>query len=140
MKKYISMSLMLALITLFTLSFTACRSDDDDNNTPAPVVTLKEANIEETILCTQANIVAQGRTATILINVYDATGKTQKVAYPVTDSKYIGKLNIDGFHVHVDIANKNVVAGDLLKLTVTDDNGRSTTAQMTVTEEEDDDD
>ncbi len=138
MKKYISMSLLLALISIITLSFTACSSDDDNNNTPAPVVTLKEANIEETILCTQANIVAQGRTAAILINVYDATGKTQKVAYPVTDSKYIGKLNIDGFHVHVDITNENVVAGDLLKLTVTDEKGRSTTAQMTVTEEKED--
>ena len=34
-------------------------------------------------------------------------------------------LNIDGFHVHVNIANKGVVVGDLLKLTVTDANGKS---------------
>jgi hypothetical protein len=48
-------------------------------------------------------------------------------------------LNIAGFHVHVDIADKGVVAGDLLQLTVTDGNSKSTTAQKSITEEEDED-
>jgi hypothetical protein len=58
----------------------------------------------------------------------------------VTDSKYIGVLNIDGFHVHVDINGKNVEEGDLLKMTVTDAEGQSVTAQKDITAEEEDED
>ncbi len=138
MKNLKYMSLMLALVSVMTMVLTAC-SDDDDNNTPAPVIEVEEANIEGDELCVEADIVAQGRTAAILINICDATGQTVKVAQPVTNSKYIGVLNIEGFHVHVDIDGKNVAVGDQLKLTVTDANGRSTTAQKAITEEEDED-
>lgn len=136
MKNLKYMSLLLALVSVITIGFTSCGSDDDDS-TPAPTIKLEEANIEGDELCVEADIVAQGRTASILINICDATGKDIKVAQPVTSSKYIGVLNIEGFHVHVDIAGKNVAVGDLLKLTVTDANGRSTTAQKAITEEED---
>ena len=131
------MSLMMALITVFTLSFTACSNDDDDKQ-PAPQITLNEANIEGDILCVQADVVAKGRTATILLTIVGKDGAT-KVAYPVTDSKYIGVLNIDGFHVHVDIAGKNVEEGDVLQMTVTDAEGQTVTAQKGITAEEDDD-
>ncbi len=138
MKNLKYMSLLLALVSVMTIGFTSCGSDDDDS-TPAPTIKLEEANIEGDELCVEADIVAQGRTASILINICDATGKDIKVSQPVTSSKYIGVLNIEGFHVHVDIAGKNVAVGDLLKLTVTDANGRSTTAQKAITEEEDED-
>ena len=139
MKKIINMSLMMALITLFTLSFTACSSDDDNIKQPAPQITLNEANIEGDILCVQADVVAKGRTAAILLTITDKAGNV-KVTCPVTDSKYIGVLNIDGFHVHVDIAGKNVEEGDLLKMTVTDAEGQTVTAQKSITAEDDDDD
>ena len=137
MKKIINMSLMMALITVFTLGFTACSNDDDDKQ-PAPQITLNEANIEGDILCVQADVVAKGRTATILLTIVGKDGAA-KVAYPVTDSKYIGVLNIDGFHVHVDIAGKNVEEGDVLQMTVTDAEGQTVTAQKGITAEEDDD-
>ena len=127
----------MALITVFTLSFTACSNDDDDKQ-PAPQITLNEANIEGDILCVQADVVAKGRTATILLTIVGKDGAA-KVAYPVTDSKYIGVLNIDGFHVHVDIAGKNVEEGDVLQMTVTDAEGQTVTAQKGITAEEDDD-
>ena len=133
------MSLMMTLVCVLSLGFTSCGSDDDDDNIPAPVIMLEEANIEGDELCVEADIVAQGRTASIVINIYDATGSTVKVAYPVTASKYIGVLNIEGFHDHVPIDGKNVAEGDLLKLTVNDANGRITTAQKSITEEEDED-
>ena len=138
MKKIINMSLMMALITVFTLGFTACSNDDDDKQ-PAPQITLNEANIEGDILCVQADVVAKGRTATILLTIVGKDGAA-KVAYPVTDSKYIGVLNIDGFHVHVDIAGKNVEEGDVLQMTVTDAEGQTVTAQKGITAEEDDED
>lgn len=136
MKNLKYMSLLLALVSVIAIGFTSCGSDDDDN-TPAPTIMVEEANIEGDELCVEADIVAQGRTASILINICDASGATIKVAHPITSSKYIGVLNIEGFHVHVDIAGKNVAVGDLLKLTVTDANGRSTTVQKAITEEED---
>lgn len=138
MKNLKYMSLMTALMCVFSLCITAC-GDDDDDKVPAPVIVLEEANIESDELCVEANIAAQGRTAQININICDATGKTIKVSHPVTGSQYIGVLNIDGFHVHVDIAGKGVEAGDLLKLTVADAQGQTTTAQKSITEEEDED-
>jgi hypothetical protein len=138
MKKIINMSLMMALFTVLTLCFTACSNDDDDK-LPAPQITLNEANIEGDILCVQADVIAKGRTSAILLTITGKDGST-KVTYPVTDSKYIGVLNIDGFHVHVDINGKNVEEGDLLKMTVTDAEGQSVTAQKDITAEEEDED
>ena len=138
MKKIINISLLMALISVFTLSFTACSKDEDDKS-PAPVITLHEANIEGDILCVQADVVAKGRTAAILLTIADKSGNV-KVTYPVTDSKYIGVLNIDGFHVHVGIDGKNVQEGDVLKMSVTDAEGQTTNAQKDITAEEDDDD
>ena len=112
MKNLKYMSLMLALACVFTLGFTSC-SDDDDDDTPAPTVVMDEANIEEGFICVKADVTAPGRTAAILITVTDATGKTTKATKAVTDTKYIGVQNIPGFHVHVDIDGKGVVAGRL---------------------------
>ena len=136
MKKYIYMSLMMALMYVVTISFSSCSSDDD--KLPAPEITINEANIEGDELCTQADVVAKGRTASILLVIEGKNGAV-KVTRPVTDSKYIGVLNIDGFHVHTDIAGKNVEEGDVLKMTVTDAQGLSTTVQKSITEEEDED-
>ena len=139
MKKIINMSLMMALMTIVTLSFTACGNDDDDTTKqPAPQITLHEANIEGDILCVQADVTAPGRTAAILLTVNGKDGAT-KMAQSVADSKYIGVLNIDGFHVHVDIAGKNVEEGDELTMTVTDAEGQTVTVKKSITAEEDDD-
>ena len=137
MKKYIYMSLMMALLCVLSLSFTAC--DDDDDKLPVPEITINEANIEDDVLCVQADVVAKGRTASILLTITGQNG-TVKASQAVTDSKYIGVLNIDGFHVHVDIADKNVEEGDILEMSVTDEQGLTTTSKKSITEEEDDDD
>ena len=134
------MSLITALVCVLSFSLTACSSDDDDDNTPAPTIMMDEANIEDGEICVKADITAPGRTAAIRIVITDAAGQQTKVTKDISDTKYIGVLNIDGFHVHVDIDGQGVVAGDLLKLTVTDANGKSTTAEKGITEEEDDDD
>lgn len=138
MKKIFNISLLMAFFTMVTLTFTACSNDDDDK-LPAPQIELDEANIEGDILCVQADVVAKGRTAAIQLTVVGTDGNV-KVNYPVTDSKYIGVLNIDGFHVHVDIVGKNVKEGDVLKMTVIDAEGQSVTAQKDITAEEEDED
>ena len=138
MKNLKYMSLMMALACVISLGFIAC-SDDDDDDAPAPTIVMDEANIEDGVICVKADVVAPGRTAAIQIIITDVTGGTTKVTQNVTDSKYIGVLNIEGFHVHVDIAGKGVEEGDLLKLSVTDGNGKTTIGQKSITEEEDED-
>ncbi len=140
MKNLKYLSLLAILLCVCSFGLTSCSSDDDDSSSaPAPVIKLNEANIEGNELCVEADIVAQGRIAAIVINILDATGNTVKVTNPVSASKYLGVLNIDDFHVHVDITGKNVAVGDLLKLLVVDANGHSTTAQKSITQEVDDD-
>ena len=128
----------MALVSVISFGFTSCSNDDKDN-TPAPTIVMDEANIEDDIICVKADVTAPGRTAAIQITVTDAAGTTTKVTKDVTDAKYIGVLNIDGFHVHVNIDCKGVAVGDVLRLKVTDANGKSSVAQKSITQEEDDD-
>ncbi len=138
LNKFFSL-LMMAVITVLSLSLTSCGSDDDDD-TPAPVVKLTEANLEGDEVCTMADIVAKGYTKTIVIQIFDAAETTVKASVLITSGEYINKLNVPGFHVHVPVAGTTVAEDDLLKLTVTDANGRSTTAQQKITAEEEDED
>lgn len=135
MKNLKFMSLMMALVSIVSFGFTSCSNDENDA-LPAPVIEINEANIEEDIICVQGNVAAPGRTAAIQITVTDAAGTITKVVKDVTDAKYIGVLNIDGFHVHVDIDGKGVTEGDILRLKVTDANGKSSIAQKSITQEE----
>ena len=129
----------MALVCVISLGFNSCSSDDDKNDTPAPTIVMDEANMEDGEICVKADILAPGRTSAILISITDASGNNVKVTKDVTDAKYIGVLNIDGFHVHVDIDGKGVTVGDLLNLKVTDANGKYSIGVKSITEEEDDD-
>ena len=124
------------LMCILMVGFTACGSDDEEVS--APSVVLEEANIEGDEICVEADIKAPGRTRSIGITVEDRSSSITKVSKVITDSKYIGVLNIEGFHVHVDIVGKGVNEGDILKLGVTDANGKTTIAQKFITEEEED--
>ena len=141
MKNFKYMSLMVALLSVLTLSFTSC--GDDDDVASAPVINLYEANLEDegSEICIQADIKCPGKIATIIAEVYSADGKTLKLAQPFTG--YEGALEVPGFHKHildVDTYDPAIVEGDVLKLTVTDMNGKSTTVQKNITEEEEDED
>lgn len=139
MKSIKYLSLMASILSVVTFGLTSCNNDDVEDTTPAPTIVMDEANIEGSIICVKADVVAPGRTAAIQITVTDAAGNTTKVTKDVTDAKYIGMLNIDGFHVHVDIDGKGVTEGDVLRLKVTDANGKTSVAQKSITAEEDDD-
>ncbi len=141
MKNFKYMSLMVALLSVLTLSFTSCGDDDDVTN--APVINLYEANIEHegSEICIQADIKCPGKIATIIAEVYSADGKTLKLTQPFTG--FEGVLEVPGFHKHihildVDTYDQAIVEGDLLKFTVVDQNGNSTTVQKNLTEEDDD--
>jgi hypothetical protein len=136
MKNFKYMSLMVALLSVLTLSFTSCGDDDDDT-----VINLYEANIEHegSEICIQADIKCPGKIAAIIAKVYSADGKTLKLAQPFTG--FEGVLEVSGFHKHildVDTYDQAIVEGDLLKFTVVDQNGNSTTVQKNLAEEDDD--
>lgn len=140
MKNFKYMSLMVALLSVLTLSFTSC-GDDNDDVANATVINLYEANIEDegSEICIQADIKCPGKIAAIIAEVYSADGKTLKLTQPFTG--YEGALEVPGFHKHIldiDTYDPAIVEGDLLKFTVVDQNGNSTTVQKNLTEEDDD--
>lgn len=139
MKNFKYMSLMVALLSVLTLSFTSC--GDDDDVASAPVINLYEANLEHegSEICVQADIKCPGKIAAISAEVYSADGKTLKLP-PQHFTGFEGALEVPGFHKHVHLDGLTVAEGDLLKFTVVDQNGNSTTVQKNITEEEDDED
>ncbi len=136
MKNFKYMSLMVALLSVLTLSFTSCGDDDD---VAAPSITPGEANIEGDEICVKAEINAPGRILSIIIEVTEANDGKTKAVVPVVDGKYLNVLNIPDFHKHIEIEGLGIVEGDELKLSVCDANGKVTTAKKTITAEDDGD-
>ena len=143
MKNFKYMSLMVALLSVLTLSFTSCGDDDDDEitNIASSTITLHEVNIEGSKICVKADIACPSKVEYIRIEIYSADGQTRKFTQDFYSSKYTGTLNIPEFHEHlldIDTYDPAIVEGDLLKFTVVDQNGNSTTVQKNITEEEGD--
>lgn len=77
MKKLINMSLIMALFTMFTLSYTACNNDDDDKDMTSPIIS------------------AEGITANpINCQVYHP-GDTIPFHYVMIDNQELGAYNIE---------------------------------------------
>lgn len=143
MKNFKYMSLMVALLSMLTLSFTSCGDDDDDEitNIASSTIALHEVNIEGSQICVKADIACPNKVEYIRIEIYSADGQTRKFTQDFYSSKYTGALNIPEFHEHlldIDTYDPAIVEGDLLKFTVVDQNGNSTTVQKNITEEEGD--
>lgn len=143
MKNIKYLSLMVALLSVLTLSFTSCGDDDDEiTNIASSTITLHEVNIEGSQICVKADIVCPSKVEYIRIEIYSANGQTRKFTQDFYSSKYTGALNIPEFHEHlldIDTYDPAIVEGDLLKFTVVDMNGRTTTVQKNLTEEDDED-
>jgi len=141
MKNFKYMSLMVALLSVLTLSFTSCDDDDDEiTNIASSTITLHEVNIEGSKICVKADIACPNKVEYIRIEIYSADGQTRKFTQDFYSSKYTGTLNIPEFHEHlldIDTYDPAIVEGDLLKFTVVDQNGNSTTVQKNLTEDDD---
>ena len=144
MKNFKYMSLMVALLSVLTLSFTSCGDDDDEiTNIASSTIALHEVNIEGSQICVKADIACPNKVEYIRIEIYSADGQTRKFTQDFYSSKYTGTLNIPEFHEHlldIDTYDPAIVEGDLLKFTVVDQNGNSTTVQKNLTEENDEED
>ena len=133
MKNLKNMSLMTALITVFTLSFTACGNDDEQ---PAkPVINLTEIGHDNSKhvhpgqdLHLEGDIVAQGLIKRIDIEIHQEEGGSYKIKQSFTEGKYVGVRNVE-FHEHIDIPANAPIGEYHMHFTVTDQCGQQTTVE-----------
>ena len=145
---YKYMGLMMALVCMCSLGFTACSSDDDDDLPAKPVVTLSEVGHGNSRdahpghdMHLEANVQAEGLIKRIDIEIHQEGGGTFKIEQSFTEGKYIGVRNIE-FHEHIDIPANAPLGAYHLHFTVTDNRGQQTTAEspLDLKEEDGDDD
>jgi hypothetical protein len=148
MKKYINMSLLMALIAVFSTVLTSCGDDDDDKLPAKPVVTLTEVGHNNLHfahpghdLHLEATIVAEGLIKSIDIEIHGEGDNKYEIKKSYTEGKYIGVRNTD-FHEHIDISADIPNSDYHLHFTVTDMKGQQTTAEshIEVNEEDGDED
>ena len=135
MKKIINMSLMMALITMVTLSFTSCDKDDDDVLPAKPSITLTEVGHDNGKhahpghdLHLEADLLAEGLIQRIDIEIHQEGGANKIVEQSYTTGKYIGVRNAE-FHEHIDIPANAPLGEYHLHFTVTDKHGQQTTVE-----------
>lgn len=129
------------LLNLCLLVFSSCSNDDDDNdiNSPKPVINLTEIGSENSKigfagsdLHLEGSIIADGLIKQIDIEIHQESGGSFKIEKSYKDGKYIGVKNAD-FHEHIDIPAE-APAGDYhLHFTVTDQFGQTTTIESELT-------
>ena len=135
MKKNIFMSLMMALITMVTLSFTSCDNDDDDVLPAKPSITLTEVGHDNGKhahpghdLHLEADLLAEGLIQRIDIEIHQEGGANKIVEQSYTTGKYIDVRNAE-FHEHIDIPADAPLGEYHLHFTVTDKHGQQTTVE-----------
>ena len=145
MKKSISISLLLALITVF-VSFVSC--DKEDDKPQKPIITLTEVGHDNSKIGHPghdmhlvADIVADGLIKRIDIEIHQEEGSDYEIEFSFTDGKYIGVRNTE-FHEHLDIPADAPLGEYHLHFTVTDGEGQQTTVEthIDMVEGGDDDD
>jgi len=136
MKTIKYLSLMTAVITIISLSLTACSSSDDDETLPAkPVITLTEVGHDNARhahpghdLHLEASLIAEGLIKRIDIEIHQEGGANKIVEQSYTEGKYTGVRNTE-FHEHLDIPATAPLGEYHLHFTVTDQHGQQTTAE-----------
>ncbi|MBO4663528.1 MAG: DUF4625 domain-containing protein [Bacteroidaceae bacterium] len=135
MKKIINMSLMMALITMVTFSFTSCGNDDDDVLPAKPSITLTEVGHDNGKhahpghdLHLEADLLAEGLIQRIDIEIHQEGGANKIVEQSYTTGTYIGVRNAE-FHEHIDIPADAPLGEYHLHFTVTDKHGQQTTVE-----------
>ena len=143
MKRYIIMSLVMALLTV-AFVFSSCKKDDEMPD--KPIITLTEVGHDNSRhahpghdMHLEADVLADGLISRIDIEIHQESGNCFEIEKAYTDGKYIGVKNIE-FHEHVDIPVDAPIGEYHLHFTVTDKEGQQTTAECHIEIVEDDDD
>lgn len=145
MKKNIRMCLVMALVSVMTVSFNSC--DYDRNDTAKPKITLTEVGHDNSRhahpghdLHLEADIVAEGLIRAINVEIHQEDGSFE-IEKSFVEGKYIGVRNVE-FHEHIDIPENAPLGEYHLHLTVTDKEGQQSVAQehINIVEDDGDDD
>jgi len=143
MKKYLSMSLVMALFSM-TMGFVSCDKDDDD--VAKPSITLTEIGHDNSMkahpghdMHLEAEVVAEGLISRIDVEIHQEGGSGLEIEKSFTDGKYIGVKNVE-FHEHIDIPENAPLGEYHLHFTVTDKEGQQTTEECHIELVEADDD
>jgi hypothetical protein len=135
MKNLKYMSLMLALVSVITMGFTSCSSDDDDDLPAKPAIRLTEVGHDNSKhthpghdLHLEANVVAEGLIKRIDVEIHQEGGGSFKINQSFTEGKYIGVRNVE-FHEHIDIPADAPLGEYHMHFTVTDQRGQQTVAE-----------
>lgn len=145
MKKYMSLSLITALVCMISMCLTAC-SDDDDKLPAKPTITLTEVGHDNSKhthpghdLHLEADVLAEGLIQRIDIEIHQENVGNYKIEKSYTSGKYIGVRNIE-FHEHIDIPAEAPLGEYHLHFTITDQKGQQTVAESHLEIVEDDGD
>jgi hypothetical protein len=128
-------SLSLILAVSFGVTMSSCKKEETPE-TPAPMIDLHELGENNNHMADlgdelhiDADIVAQGRIAKVVVELHNEDIPTEEVMEEFTD--LAGQLN-GNFHDHI-IVPANFTAGDYhFDMTVVDQEGRSTAIEREV--------
>lgn len=136
MKKYLYMSLMLALSVVLSISFTSCNNDDDLPT--KPIVTLTEVGHDNSKhahrghdMHLEAKVTAEGLIKRIDIEIHQEGIGNFKIEKAYTDGKNINVRELK-FHEHIDIPKEAPLGKYHLHFTVTDKHGQKATAESSL--------
>lgn len=141
---YKYMSLIVALLSVLSLGFTSCSSDDDEELPAKPVISLTEVGSKNSKhahpghdMHLEADVLAEGIIKRIDIEIHQEEGGSDLVELSFTEGKYIDVRNVE-FHEHIDIPADAPLGEYHLHFTVTDKHGQQTTAETHIEIVEDD--
>lgn len=143
MNNKIRMCLMMALVSVMTVSLNSC--DKEDDTIAKPKITLTEVGHDNSKhahpghdMHLEADVVAEGLIALINVEIHQEGGSFE-IEKSYTEGKYIGVRNIE-FHEHIDIPENAPLGEYHLHFTVTDREGQQSMAETHINIVEDDDD
>ncbi len=135
MKKNIRMCLIMALVSVMTVSLNSC--DKEKDTVAKPQITLTEVGHDNSghahpghDMHLEADVVADGLIASINVEIHQEDGSFE-IEKSYTEGKYIGVRNIE-FHEHIDIPEDAPLGEYHLHFTVTDKEGQQSVAQAHV--------
>ena len=124
-----------SLVVSFFLIFLSCKNDDPEPVFAAPVVELTEVGLQNSKigfvgsdLHIEGTILSEALIQKIEIQIHQEEGGDFSFGKAYTDGKYVNVKNLD-FHEHIDIPVDAPLGEYHLHLTVTDQQGQTTTAE-----------
>ena len=140
MKKRMIWGAMMALVSVFVLSFISCSNDNEDENVSNVQITKTELGKENSKtavsgkdLHIECEILAKAKIKSIKVSLLQADGKTVLSKDFSSNKNYVGVINAH-FHEHIELESTLAAGTYKFVFTVTDGNGKeaSWTEMLTI--------